>query len=104
MTTTAHSNQESISVSGMSSLLTFLVADLRGYTQFSAERGDVAAAQLSERFLGLCREVIPEYGGQVFGTAGDQAAGVFSSAHAALRAALHHQSRLAYERAVFPDL
>ena len=41
-----------------SALLTFLLADIRGYTRYSAEQGDRAAASLLERFLSLCRDVV----------------------------------------------
>lgn len=89
---------------GSSALLTFLIADIRGYTRFSAERGDVAAAQLSERFLSLSEEVVAANGGEVFGSAGDQALAAFPSAHAALRAAVALQSRLEQEQGAHPDL
>src|SRR5438309_11964704 len=87
-----------------SMLRTFLIADVRGYTRFSAERGDAAAAQLSEHFLALCREVITAQRGDFFGSAGDQALAAFASAHAALRAALALQARLKVEQAAHPDL
>ena len=56
-----------------SALLTFLLADIRGYTAYTAEQGDHAAAHLSELFLALCREVIAAHEGEVFSSAGDQA-------------------------------
>src|SRR5947209_3860919 len=87
-----------------SALLTFLLADVRGYTRYSAEQGDHAAARLSERFLSLCREVVSHHGGQVFGSAGDQALAAFTSAHAALRAAMALQARLEAEQAAHPEL
>jgi class 3 adenylate cyclase len=75
-------------------LHTFLVADIRGYTAISAERGDWAAAHLSERFLSLCRELVQTHDGELFGSAGDQALAAFSSAHAALCACITLQARL----------
>jgi predicted ATPase/class 3 adenylate cyclase len=87
-----------------SAVLTFLIADIRGYTRFSAEQGDRAAAHLSERFLSLYRDVVSAHGGEVFGSAGDQALAAFSSAHAALYTALGLQSRLEAEQAAHPEL
>jgi predicted ATPase/class 3 adenylate cyclase len=87
-----------------STLLTFLVADIRGYTSYSAERGDRAAARLSERFLSLCHDVIAAHSGEVFGSAGDQALAAFSSAHAALYASVALQARLSDEQAAHPEL
>jgi predicted ATPase/class 3 adenylate cyclase/Tfp pilus assembly protein PilF len=87
-----------------SALLTFLLADIRGYTRYSAEQGDRAAAHLSERFLSICREMILTHGGEVFGSAGDQALAAFTSAHAALHAALALQLRLEDEQRAHPDL
>jgi adenylate cyclase len=83
-----------------SALLTFLLADIRGYTRYSADQGDRAAADLSERFLALCRDVVSSHGGEVFGSAGDQALAASSSAHAALNL----QSRLEEAQAAHPHL
>jgi class 3 adenylate cyclase len=87
-----------------SALLTFLLADIRGYTRYSSEQGDQAAARLSDRFLSVCREVVSSHGGEVFGSAGDQALAAFSSAHAALYAALALQARLEEEQTAHPEL
>lgn len=87
-----------------SALLTFLLADIRGYTHFAGRHGDQAATDLSEHFLAICREVIGVHGGEVFGSAGDQALAVFSSVQAALHAALALQARLADERKTHPEL
>ncbi len=35
-------------------VMTFLIADVRGYTRFTRERGDTAAAILAKRFAGHC--------------------------------------------------
>ncbi len=87
-----------------SSLLTFLLADIRGYTHYSAQHGDLAASRLSEYFLTLCHQVLSSHDGEVFGSAGDQALAAFTSAHAALHAALALQSRLQQEQSTHPDL
>jgi predicted ATPase/class 3 adenylate cyclase len=85
-------------------VFTFLIADIRGYTAYTAEHGDSAAAHLSELFLSLCREVTAAHEGEVFGSAGDQALAAFSSARQALRAAVVLQGRLAAEGARHPGL
>lgn len=87
-----------------SALLTFLLADIRGYTAYTAEHGDSAAAHLSELFLSLCREVTAAHDGEVFGSAGDQAVAAFASARQALRAAVALQDRLADEGTRHPGL
>ncbi|HEX6509979.1 MAG TPA: tetratricopeptide repeat protein [Chloroflexota bacterium] len=92
------------SESGSSTLLTFLVADVRGYTRYSVEHGDHAAAHLSELFLSICREVVSAHGGEVFGSAGDQTLAAFDSAHAALHCAVALQAQLADEQGTYPDL
>ena len=42
---------------------TFLIADVRGYTLFTQERGDEAAAKLAAKFADIAREVIEGRGG-----------------------------------------
>jgi class 3 adenylate cyclase len=37
---------------------TFLIADVRGYTLFTQERGDEAATKLAARFAEVAREVV----------------------------------------------
>ena len=39
-----------------SAIHTFLIADVRGYTLFTQERGDEAAAKLAAKFAGIARE------------------------------------------------
>ena len=87
-----------------SALLTFLLADIRGYTAYTAAHGDQAAAHLSELFLALCREITAAHEGEVFSSAGDQAVAAFASARQALRAAVALQDRLAVECARHPGL
>jgi predicted ATPase/class 3 adenylate cyclase len=69
-------------------LLTFLIADIRGYTRFTAECGDEAAARLASRFAELCEEVVGAHRGEVIELRGDEALCVFTSARDALRAAV----------------
>ena len=76
---------------------TFLIADVRGYTRFTVEHGDEAAAKLAAQFAAIAREVAASHDGQVIELRGDEALAVFSSARQALRAAVHLQDRLAKE-------
>jgi DNA-binding beta-propeller fold protein YncE/class 3 adenylate cyclase/predicted Ser/Thr protein kinase len=76
-------------------LQTFLFADVRGYTRFTSERGDEAAAQLVERFAALARETVSARGGKVIELRGDEALVVFGSVRNALHAALELQARFA---------
>src|SRR3954462_11772200 len=66
---------------------TFLIADVRGYTRFTQERGDEAAARLAGRFAELAREAIEAAGGRLVELRGDEALAVFDSARQALRRA-----------------
>ena len=80
-----------------STLHTFLIADVRGYTRFTQEHGDDEAARLAARFAELARSGIARHGGQLLELRGDEALGVFMSARDALRAAVDLQ-RLFRER------
>jgi predicted ATPase/class 3 adenylate cyclase len=83
--------------------MTFLFADMRGYTRFTAEHGDEAAARLAARFAAIAREAIAASGGEVYELVGDQAVAVFTSARQALRASVALQQRMAEERAADPS-
>ncbi len=67
---------------------TFLIADVRGYTRFTSEHGDEAAAGLADRFASLCERMVGDYDGQVIELRGDEALCVFLSARDALRGAV----------------
>jgi class 3 adenylate cyclase len=43
----------------------FLIADVRGYTRFTRERGDEAAAILAKRFDDLARDAVEARSGLV---------------------------------------
>jgi class 3 adenylate cyclase/tetratricopeptide (TPR) repeat protein len=81
----------------------FLLADLRGYSRYTVEHGDSAAADLAQRFESLGREVVAAHHGSVFGTAGDQVLAVFSSTREALAAALELQTKLMEQKAADPE-
>ncbi len=74
-------------------LRTFLIADIRGYTTFTRERGDEAAGELAGRFAALVREVVAARNGFLLELRGDEALVVFVSARQALRAAIELQER-----------
>ncbi len=96
--------QQLTSTSGPRSsvLLTFLIADVRGYTRFTRERGDAAAAILAKRFADLVRDVVEARGGRVIELRGDEALAVFESPAQAVRAALEFQSTCAEESEADP--
>src|SRR5262245_22017656 len=72
---------------------TFLIADVRGYTSFTQERGDEEAGKLAASFAALARDVVTAAGGEVIELRGDEALCVFPSARQALRAAVELQVR-----------
>jgi ABC-type transport system substrate-binding protein/class 3 adenylate cyclase/streptogramin lyase len=74
---------------------TVLIADIRGYTTYTGEQGDEAAARLAERFAEITGAVVAERSGQLVELRGDEALAVFSSTRQALRAALDLQARYA---------
>jgi len=89
---------------GRAEIRTFLIADVRGYTMFSQERGDEAAAKLAERFAAISREEIEQRGGILLELRGDEALSVFSSARQALRVAIDLQTRFVEETESEPSL
>jgi class 3 adenylate cyclase/tetratricopeptide (TPR) repeat protein len=78
-------------------VLTFLIADVRGYTQFTVEHGDEAAAKLAMRFADAARRVVTEREGRVVELRGDEVLAVFSSTRRALRASIELNAHLARE-------
>jgi WD40 repeat protein/class 3 adenylate cyclase len=83
---------------------TFLIADVRGYTSFTAERGDEAAATLAARFAALTREAVEARGGAVVELRGDEALVVFDSARQAIRSAIELQTRFVDETVSDPRI
>ena len=80
------------------SVRTFLIADLRGYTRYSDEHGDEAASALARRFAVIASDAVSARGGEVIELRGDEALCVFASARSAIRGAVELQKR-ARERA-----
>lgn len=85
-------------------LLTFLFADIRGYTRFTQERGDEAAAKLTAKFAMIVRDLVGGFGGTVFEQRGDEALCVFVSPRQSLRLAVALQQRFVEETAADPEL
>ena len=83
---------------------TFLIADIRGYTRFTQERGDAAAARLAKRFAELARDSVEARGGRVIELRGDEALAVFVSPDQAVRAAVELQAVCAEDVAADPTL
>src|SRR4051794_12820183 len=79
-------------------LRTFLIADIRGYTTYTREHGDQAAANLVNRFGQIVSEVAAAWDGFLLEMRGDEALVAFVSARKALRAAVDMQGRFADDK------
>ena len=79
---------------------TFLIADVRGYTTYTREKGDDAAARLASDFAEIARRVCAEHEGTLLELRGDEALVVFVSARKAVRAAIALQN--AFRDAALP--
>jgi peptide/nickel transport system substrate-binding protein len=82
---------------GEAELLTFLIADIRGYTRFTHERGDEAAAKLTAKFSMIVRDLVARFRGTVVELRGDEALCVFGSPRQSLRLAVALQQRFVEE-------
>jgi len=83
-----------------SALRTFLIADIRGYSRYTEEYGDEAAAKLAAEFAELVGEGVEAHGGRLVELRGDEALAVFTSARQAIRAAVDLQGRVGDEEAL----
>jgi class 3 adenylate cyclase len=90
--------------SGAAEIRTFLIADVRGYTLFTQERGDEAAGKLAATFANIADEIVEARGGTLLELRGDEALCVFVSARDAIRAATDLQRRFVEETLAAPDL
>jgi class 3 adenylate cyclase len=82
----------------------FLIADIRGYTAFTHERGDEDAGRLAGRFAQVTRSVVEEHRGHVLELRGDEALVVFGSPRSAIRGAVALQQRFVEETIADPSL
>jgi ABC-type transport system substrate-binding protein/class 3 adenylate cyclase/tRNA A-37 threonylcarbamoyl transferase component Bud32 len=73
---------------------TFLITDIRGYTSYTAQHGDEAAAEIASTFAEIVRQVVEEREGRLIELRGDEALVVFDSARQALRSSLEIQERV----------
>ena len=94
----------SLAVESHASVRTFVIADIRGYSRFTEEHGDEAAATLAARFSDLVREGVEIRGGELIEVRGDEALAVFDSARQAIRAAMDLQQQFAEETDTNPEL
>lgn len=85
-------------------LRTFLIADIRGYTTFTRQHGDQAAARLAKAFADLARDAVEARSGTVIELRGDEALAVFPSTSQAVRAAVELQAACQEETAADPSL
>jgi len=86
---------------GGPTLQIFLIADVRGYTSFTQEHGDEAAAALATRFASIVHTILEAGGGTGLELRGDEVLAVFNSARQAIRAATELQS--AFVKATISD-
>jgi class 3 adenylate cyclase len=84
-------------------ILVFLIADIRGYTHFTQDQGDEAAAALTTRFAELARGVAEERDGHLLEARGDEILAIFASARQALLAARELHERYDQEAQARPD-
>ena len=87
-----------------SALRTFLIADIRGYTRYTEEYGDEAAAKLAAEFAELVGDGVQAHEGQLVELRGDEALAVFTSARQAIRAAVDLQARFGDEAGANSDI
>jgi class 3 adenylate cyclase len=84
-------------------ILVFLIADVRGYTAFTQEHGDAAAAALTGHFAEMAHAACEQWDGHLVEVRGDEVLTVFASARQAVRAAQDLQSRYADAARLQPD-
>jgi class 3 adenylate cyclase len=90
-----------VSATERTSVRTFLIADIRGYSRYTEECGDEAAAALSKRFSEIVDDDAESYEGELVEVRGDEALVVFTSARQAIRAAVDLQAQFQEAAAEF---
>lgn len=81
-----------------------MIADVRGYTSFTDQRGDEAAARLAKRFVAVAGDAVTSHSGTVLEVRGDEVLAIFDSPPEALRAAVALQVALGSEAGRDPEL
>ena len=92
-----------MSTAGASALRTFMIADIRGYSRYTEEYGDEAAADFAAEFADLVAEGVEAHGGRLVELRGDEALAVFTSSRQAIRAAVDLQGRVGQGSALDTD-
>jgi peptide/nickel transport system substrate-binding protein len=72
---------------------TFLIADVRGYTRYTQEHGDEAAARLAASFAEIVESAVANSDGRLVELRGDEALVAFGSPRDAIRTAVTLQHR-----------
>jgi class 3 adenylate cyclase len=93
-----------VTEAGQSGIHTFVIADVRGYSRYTEEYGDEAAARLTARFVELVEDGVEAHGGELIEVRGDEVLAVFTSARQAIRAAVDLQGRFGEETDANPGL
>ena len=93
-----------MSVPAHGNVRTFLFADIRGYTRFTEEYGNEAAARLATKFAAIVEEGVEVRSGKLVQLRGDEALAVFESPRQALRCALDLQAMFSHETDADRDL
>lgn len=75
----------------------FFIADVRGYSTFTRERGNAAAAVLATTFADLARDAVEARSGRVIEVRGDEVFAIFDAASQAVRAAVELQATFGEE-------
>jgi predicted ATPase/class 3 adenylate cyclase len=81
----------------------FLIADVRGYSTYTDAHRDDEAADLALRFAALVGVAVEARGGRVVEVRGDEVMAIFTSARAALRAAILLQEQAAESSQATPE-
>jgi len=82
----------------------FLIADVRGWTMLTQERGDEDAARLAGHFAEVACGVVEAHRGHVLELRGDEALVVFGSPRSAIRGAVALEQRFVEETIADPSL
>jgi class 3 adenylate cyclase len=77
--------------------------DLRGFTSYTAERGDKEALRVAERFASVVRAELEEHGGRLLKTYGDGVMMSFDDSPAAVRSVVDAQRALSEYNEAHPD-
>ncbi len=86
-------NEHSLAPTSEPGIRTFLIADVRGYTRYTQEHGDEAAARLAASFAEIVESAVANSDGRLVELRGDEALVVFGSPRDGIRTAVALQHR-----------